>query len=643
MSMCKAEFDGVLPARLAEKYEIIACLKSGERRQTFLICRLSDDAEFILKCSADGGEDLAEEYALLAQLHGEGIPDAIDFFSYNGGSFLIREYIAGQTLLDYMQKRGALPTDEVVDIMLSVCRIVKRLHGQSPPVIHRDIKAENIIRTNEGGIVLTDFGIARRYDPDTRQDTHVLGTPLYAPPEQYGYRQTDTRSDIYSMGVLMHELLTGESELGRGSADVAVSGIIDKCTRFDPDDRYRDAEELERALKALSQARRRPFIRVAAIAAAAVIAIIAITVGARAAFMRPTSADDVSESTDPAGTDESVDNIDYAAYYTFASPAIEAEVCRMLNKNPGQVTYADLTFINTLLLCGDAAFDNWDDMLIHGATIQIDSVEVDERGTVDTLEDIVFMPNLRTLALCNQNITDLEPLRGCGIERLALHGNRISDLSPLEGAERLYHLVISDNPVDDLSPIAECGIYLLNIGATMVSDLRPLGEIETLYRLDIIDCPFLSDISPLESVGNLHTLTIRTVSAEQFSVIRRMSQLTNLSMWHVEGFSDYHDLDALVCLERLFIDSPGLGSFEGLSQFDTLKFLDVHTNAEVDIEPLTRFSSLAEISFLGLYVTDWEPLCRMPALERVYCRADQYEQIKEVIGDRDIDIGIISE
>ena len=640
MSMCISEFDVILPPRLAEKYEIIACLKHGERRQTSLIRRIGDGAQFVMKCSVDGHEDLAAEYALLAQFHGDGIPDAIDFFSDDGVSFLIREYIAGQTLLDYMQKRGILPTDEAVDIMLSVCRIVKRLHTQSPPVIHRDIKAENIIRTNDGRIVLIDFGIARRYDPDIRQDTHVLGTPLYAPPEQYGYRQTDTRSDIYSIGVLMHELLTGESELGSGSADAEVADIIDRCTRFDPDDRYRDAEALERALEALSSKRRRFLSRTAVIAVAVVIIIAAIAVGVRAVLMHSQGGGDVSESMDTEQTGESNDNIDYAAYYKFASPAIEAEVCRMLNKEPGQVTYADLTFINTLLLCGDAAFEEWDDILIHGAAIQIDYVEVDEKGTVDTLEDIAFMPNLRTLALCNQNITDLEPLRGSGIERLALHGNRIRDLEPLEGSEKLYNLILSDNPIDDISPLSGMGIHFLNIGATMVSDLRPLEEIETLYRVDIIDCPLLSDISPLESVKTLHTLIIRPVSAEQLSVIKRMSQVESLAIWHVEGLSDFHDLDALDSLERIFVDSPGIKSLEGLSQFDTLKRLDVRTYAETDLEPLTRFRSLAEISFLGLYVTDWEPLCRMPALERIDCTADQYEQIKEMIGDRDIDIKV---
>ncbi len=151
MSTCEQEFSGILPPCLGDRYEMIANLKNSGGRQTFLLRRNGDGALFVLKRSDDGVEDLAGEYEFLTQLRGEGIPEAVDFFKYNGAAYLLREYISGQTLLDYMQKRGALPPDEVVGIMLSLCAIVKRLHDQSPPVIHRDIKAENIIRTDGGG------------------------------------------------------------------------------------------------------------------------------------------------------------------------------------------------------------------------------------------------------------------------------------------------------------------------------------------------------------------------------------------------------------------------------------------------------------------------------------------------------------
>ena len=671
MSSFGPEFAGVLPPCLSDKYEVIANLKSSADRQTFLLRRNGGGALFVLKRSGDNVEDLSLEYEFLTQLRGEGMPEAVDFFKYDGASYLLREYIAGQTLLDYMQKRGALPTDEVVGIMLSVSAIVKRLHNQSPPVIHRDIKAENIVRTDDGGIYLIDFGIARRFDPEIHQDTHVLGTPLYSPPEQYGYRQTDTRSDIYSMGVLMHELLTGESELGRGAGKGAVAAIIDKCTRFDPDDRYSSVEALEHDLKSLTYKRRRVLLRAAAIAAAVIVAVAAAAVCAQAArtffvqtgesestaalsdgetYAATDAATDVE--TDAATTDEtdaeiggSRDIPDAAATYTFSSSAIEAEVCRILGLQQGNVTYGDLERVETLLLCGGKSFENWDDMMTHGEAITIGSDHIEENGTIDTLEDIAFMPNLKTLAVCDEQISDLSPLRGSRLERLALHGNNISDLSPLAGMDSLFNLVISDNPVSDLSPLAGMKLAALDIGATEAADLSPLADSDTLYRINLYECPASLDLSPLESIDTLNTFIVSLISPEQFSVVRRLSQLRYLYMWQVEGFTDYGQLDELDRLELLYVDTPGLESFDGLSQFDTLRHLEVRTFDNfslelltVDLEPLTKFSALEELSIRGVYVDDWEPLRRMPALKKVICAVEQYDQIKEVLDGTDVEI-----
>ncbi len=486
----------------------------------------------------------------------------------------------------------------------------------------------------------------------------MLGTPLYSPPEQYGYRQTDTRSDIYSMGVLMHELLTGESELGHGAGDNKLSAVIDKCTRFDPDDRYRSVEMLEHDLKSLAYKRQRVLLRAAVIIAAVFVAAVAAAVCAHAA--RPLllrgetpKTDAVTGAAADSGTDAGTeggnigDIADVSAHYTFSSSAIEAEVCRTLGLRQGSVTYGDLERVETLLMCGGTSFENWDDMMTHGETITIGSDTIEENGTVDTLEDIAFMPNLKTLAVCDQQISDLSPLCGSRLERLALHGNNISDISPLAGMESLFNLVISDNPVSDLSPLAGMGLGVLDIGATEVADLSPIADSTTLYHINLFECPVSLDLSPLESIDTLNTLIVSLISPEQVPAIRRMSQLKCLYMWQVDGFTDYGELEALDRLELLYVNSPGLKSFEGLSQFDTLKYLEVRTFdidtlelLTVDLEPLTKFTALAELSIRGIYVADWEPLRRMPALKRITCTEEQYSQIKEVLDGTDVEINV---
>ena len=224
--------DSLLPSAWCEGYEVLAILKNSPHRTTALVKRKSDGAKLVLKRSDSEQEDLSYELSILREVGGDGIPECLDFVSEDGVGYILREYIEGQSLLDYIQKRGALSKDETLSIMIPLCKIVKRLHSQTPPVIHRDIKAENIIRSSDGSVYLIDFGIARRYDEGSGQDTQVLGTPQYSPPEQYGYRQTDTRSDVYTMGALMHELLTGESALDKGTADSMLMKITDKCTHF---------------------------------------------------------------------------------------------------------------------------------------------------------------------------------------------------------------------------------------------------------------------------------------------------------------------------------------------------------------------------------------------------------------------------
>ena len=178
------EYRQLLPPELARTYEPLDCLKERAGRQTWLVRELESGRMAILKCCADGSEDLEEEARLLARL--PEVPAVYAWGREGRQTWLAREYIPGETLLDYAQKRGPLPEEEVRKVGLALCGELKGLHGQIPPVIHRDIKAENVIRTREGRYILIDFGIARRYAEGAPRDTQVLGTPASAPPEQFG-------------------------------------------------------------------------------------------------------------------------------------------------------------------------------------------------------------------------------------------------------------------------------------------------------------------------------------------------------------------------------------------------------------------------------------------------------------------------
>ncbi|MBQ3444519.1 MAG: serine/threonine protein kinase [Selenomonadaceae bacterium] len=144
---------------------------------------------------------------------------------------IVEEFIQGEHLhrLNELQARA---------ILLQMCDGLKELHEQK--IIHRDIKPSNMILQGER-IRLIDFDAARIYKDGKEEDTQLLGTKGYAPPEQYGQGQTDPRSDIYSLGVTFKELL-GSNCGGR------LKDILDKCTAYDPNDRFQDVDELKDAL-----------------------------------------------------------------------------------------------------------------------------------------------------------------------------------------------------------------------------------------------------------------------------------------------------------------------------------------------------------------------------------------------------------
>lgn len=156
---------------------------------------------------------------------------------------VVMEYVEG----------AALPPDrlmtenEVRRIGVSLCLALDELHKRN--IIHRDIKPSNIIMTNNGNIKIIDYGTARVYKEGKGGDTRILGTKGYAPPEQFGFGQTDFASDIYNVGVTMLRLLTGGiDEQSLNGYNGALKLIIKKCMNVDPAMRFSSADELRRAL-----------------------------------------------------------------------------------------------------------------------------------------------------------------------------------------------------------------------------------------------------------------------------------------------------------------------------------------------------------------------------------------------------------
>src|SRR6266545_8357064 len=150
------------------------------------------------------------EAEMLAALNHPNLPRVTDHFEQNGKAYLVMEYVQGETLLSFLMREGLpQPQPRVFEWARQLCDALDYLHTQSPPIIFRDLKPANIMLTPNGQVKLIDFGIARLFKPGQAKDTQAFGTIGYSAPEQYGKGQTDARSDVYSLGTLLHQLLTG--------------------------------------------------------------------------------------------------------------------------------------------------------------------------------------------------------------------------------------------------------------------------------------------------------------------------------------------------------------------------------------------------------------------------------------------------
>jgi serine/threonine protein kinase len=151
------------------------------------------------------------EAHLLVGLNHPNLPKIQDYFADAGRWYLVMDFIEGETLETYLTHwtGGYLPVNEALNMGMQLCTVLDYLHTRQPPIIFRDLKPGNVMRTPDGRLYLIDFGIARHFHPGQAKDTMALGSLGYAAPEQYGKAQTTPRSDIFSLGAVLYELLTG--------------------------------------------------------------------------------------------------------------------------------------------------------------------------------------------------------------------------------------------------------------------------------------------------------------------------------------------------------------------------------------------------------------------------------------------------
>ena len=198
-----------------------------------------------------------QEIEMMKKLKHPHLPSIVDVIEKDDSLLIVMDYIEGQTLETIFEEIGAQSQEIVLDWGKQLCDVLDYLHTRKPAVIYRDIKPGNVILKPDGNLVLIDFGAAREYKPEKNKDTISLGTRGYAAPEQYWEEgQSDERTDVYCLGVMLFQFLTGEMPqeilLEKERQKEPVTGldvIISKCIRLKKEERYQSAKELSYALE----------------------------------------------------------------------------------------------------------------------------------------------------------------------------------------------------------------------------------------------------------------------------------------------------------------------------------------------------------------------------------------------------------
>lgn len=629
-----------LPEDMQEHWTVYECLKESEDSSTFLVKETATGILCVLKWGRNRQtEFLRNEMEIMKKMADRklsGIPKVYRIFEENGEVYLVREYIEGMSLAQMVLQKGGISEAEICRISRKICQAAEQFQNPDEPMIHRDIKPENIVVTPGGEVVFIDFGTMRSYKKDGSRDTFVVGTRGTAAPEQYGYTQTDQRTDVYAIGQTMLYMVSESYEMNQ-LFECAVSRrmkkIIEKACSFEPDKRYGDAAQLRRAVEKCQANNRKKVYK----KAGAVLGLIAA--GYILAIFSPDGT--VIENKRIETAEQSAPEEQIQAEITFREELIEEAVRKELGiSKTDKITASMLENVRKLRIVGKEILDDEDTFWGEGHHVDgKDSSFGSVRGNITDLSDLAQMVNLEELALCNQKIEDISGLKELPLKKLYLSKNMITDFSVLLNLIDLDTLCIMENPAENLSVLGECtGILRLNIQGMNLTDIDFLKNLSLDY-LDMSNVEVENNIfEPLTEMKKLDTLCMCDVNEAAAETLSQMSTLKVLFMWGDSTIlENLKPLKGMTQLETLAFTTQ-ISSLEGIEQFPSLNFLSVSFSLVKDLSPVTGAKNLQVIDISNADIKNFEPLFGHSGLTEVHCTEEQKEEIMKIDSSPDFEI-----
>lgn len=610
-----------LPEELREDYSYYSCRKDSVDKQIYLLQYRETSRKFLLKSTLlNSSESVVREYQIISSLKEAGcpgVPKVYGLYSDQERDYLLEEYISGITLYDHIEAGRDFTVPEILSIGMQLCEILSFFHNMEPSIIHRDVSPKNIILSAGNRVSIIDMGIARAYQDDKGEDTYVSGTPVTAPPEQFGYGQTDPRSDIYSCGILLYYLSQKSFQVTPQSLAFLPKGlshIIRKCTAFSPDKRYKSINSVYRKLKRLSHSihysdSRKVFLfhyrRQWALCGFLFLLLAASFLGI------------VMLKKSLAFYEEPV---------VFTYPVIEEAVREELDFSPDTpITRNDLRYIHRIAICGDTVYDqntNYE----YEMESRLNGVQVNGTGTIQDLSDFSMMPNLSSLSLPNQIITDITPLKGLPLKELNLAANFIADFTPITGTKSLESLTLSANLAKNYEFVSGfTALETLNLDDDKLPDLDFLSSLKLKYlsinRIELAKV----DYSPLLSQkSNLEELRVSNCPEDISSYINQFTGLSYLR-YNSSKIASLDELNALPQLRQLHLHGSTITSLDKITLFPHLSYLGISNTKITDISPLTDLKELTGLDITNLNIADYSPISKIEGLKtgNLWCSEQQ--------------------
>ncbi|MBR4235039.1 MAG: protein kinase [Clostridia bacterium] len=613
-----------LPVSVSGKYRLLSCLKDSECVSICLGEHIETGEKVIIKLAdnSDMAKNLKTEYTYLKRIEADGcntarlFPRCLQFFTADTGQVcLIREYINGCSLESFVERRIEKPgigRMETLNCAAQLLQQLKLLHDLRPPVIHRDVKPQNVILDDTGAYRLIDLGIAREHKKGEDADTEIVGTSLTAPPEQFGFRATDQRSDLYSLGVLMRFCMTGEyGDDADSEIDADLRRVIKRATRFDPDERYKSADTMLRDIEAL-RGSRTPICALTAV-------VLLLALAAFSLLIRTLLVNGGNTA------------------YVFREPLFEQAVRQQLGKYSGEITTDELKKVRAIHIFGCQVYDSEEQIWFLGDQAYMREASLRDaglwrqRGSIESLEDARHMPNLSELYIYNQPLNDISSLEKMNLTALGIGYCDVHGLSALGDMTELTYLNLSGLTGIDTLQLQQLGkLETLCLAGAEINSLKPLTYLKELKSLNLYGVN--ADYTPISAMKSLKEITINRPDESIFRILASL-KLESLSVVH-SGNVPFELYERIETLETLYYYSDQNETLPDRPlRFANMKWLDIKNAAIPSLDCFAKMKKLQTLLIYASAVSNYNGIETLPALNEVHCTPEQAAMLDEIYHD----------